>query len=624
MDIAVIIGEVAYISRSRIMDGIVDAARKDGSNVILFTCEGFFFHHMKNFSAGEYNIFRLPFLENYDGVIIELDSIENPKMREYLVEEIKSSKVPCVSFNKDIAHSNVITFENEMGFRELVNHLIEDHKYTDFHYLSGPLGNRDAIQRLDIFRSCLEEHGLSVADENVIEGYFDFDSGKRLAAEYISGERKLPQAVVCANDYMAVGLMEDLKVNGIKVPEEVAVTGYDNASIAACSSPRLTTVDRGEYEAGVLAYRKLVSNIDERELGSSLVIQGKPFISGSCGCTGSENDAPGEYQSAVDIKVSMDNSLDLLKGMTLGFANMTKVSDFQSNFENYISKMGMECFYFCQCGSRESYYEELEALAGGKRVKRNLTVYQDMVWCPFAYEDGEWNSYPSFNRRKLFPPSLKQRKNGGYYIVMPVHQGDLCIGYGIIGNFKNNISGRVLQHLVLGIDTALGNIRKNDIMSTVYARINQKWQYDELTGLFNRSGFINNAKKLIETASAEQKGISVIFFDLDGLKAVNDTKGHEAGDAYIRMMADMLRENADEGDIICRYGGDEYILLSSQNSHAEGAGKLNRIMNGIKEPVSASVGWVYDYISTMDELNRMIEEADKRMYQYKKEKKRCR
>lgn len=207
---------------------------------------------------------------------------------------------------------------------------------------------------------------------------------------------------------------------------------------------------------------------------------------------------------------------------------------------------------------------------------------------------------------------------------MPVHQGNICIGFGIIGNFHKRISGRVLQHLVLGIDTALGHIRKNDIMSTMLARINKKWQYDELTGLYNRSGFVNNAEKLIENACSQDNGVSVIFFDLDGLKRVNDSLGHEAGDGYIKTMADMLSKATAEEDIVCRYGGDEFIVISIQKSMDDSTKYLEKLQLEITDPVSASAGCVFDVISSMDELSRLIEEADKRMYLYKKEKKRNR
>jgi len=625
MNIAVIIGEVAYISRERIIDGIVDAAAKDGSDVVLFTSEGFLFQDMKEFIDGEYNIYRLPFIENYDGVIFEPESIADAEVQQEITRKIISSNVPCVSINRKIGSSNVINFENESGFRKLIEHLITEHQFTNFHYLSGPLSNHDAVERLDIFKDVLNSHGLKIKDKNIYEGTFSFDSGKHLAEEYISGARKLPQVVVCANDYMAIGLMEELKSNGIKVPEDVAITGYDNCSIASYTIPRLTTVDRGEYDAGYLAYQKLVANIDETELGASDTIFGEPVFAGTCGCkTDAAEHSKYTSQSAVELKVNMDDSLDLLKGLSLGFANMNKVTDFQHNFEKYIMKIGMESFYFCQTGTRESYYEELELLASGKRVRRNVTEYQTKVWCPFAYESGEWNSYSAYDKNLLFPPGAKKKKGGGFYIVMPVHQGNVCIGFGIIGNFHKRISGRVLQHLVLGIDTALGHIRKNDIMSTMLARINKKWQYDELTGLYNRSGFVNNAEKLIETACSQQNGVSVVFFDLDGLKRVNDTLGHEAGDEYIKSMADMLKTAAAEDDIVCRYGGDEFIVISIQRSLDDSTKYLEKLQEDIKEPVSASAGCVFDVITSMDELSRLIEEADKRMYLYKKEKKRNR
>jgi len=625
MKIAVIIGEVAYISRSRIMDGIVDSAKKDNVNVVLFTCEGFLFHELKDYSAGEYNIFNLPALETFDGIIVELDSVQNQKMKEMLRDNISKTNVPCVSIDQEIEGTNEIYFDNKEGFVKLISHLIEDHGLKDIHYMSGPFGNRDALQRLDIFKQVMSEHGLTVDDANVYEGDFNFGSGRQVAREYIEKGKKLPQAFVAANDFMAIGLMEELKLHGVRVPEDIVITGYDNCDIAEYTVPKLTTVDRGEYEAGTLAYEKLVvDSIGRKKKNTVSVVSGKPVLSGSCGCCSNRSTAKSEQQSTVDLKMHMDGSLDLIKGLTVGLSNMESISEFERCIEKYIQDMGMESFYYCQCGSRESYYEELEILASGDKVKRNLTVYQDMVWCPIAYENGEWNSYPSFSRKHLFPPAAKVKDKGGYYIVMPVHQGTTCIGYCIIGNFDNILSGRVIQHLTLGIGFALGHMRRNDIMSTMLAKINQKWQYDELTGLYNRSGFVNNTKAFIERANAENKGISVIFFDLNGLKIVNDTQGHEAGDKYIASMADMLRSATTEEDIVCRYGGDEYVVLSVQESREASIKKLEHILEKIVEPVSASAGCVFDKVKNEDELNRLIEAADEKMYTYKRESKKSR
>lgn len=403
------------------MEGIVATAKTNGDNVVLFTSEGFIFHHLKDYSAGEYKIFTLPTLETYDGVIVDLTSIQNEEVRQMLLEKVSASNVPTVSFNATLGNGNQIFFDNEKAFAQLVEHLVVDHKITDFHYLSGPFGNRDAIERLDIFKRVLAEHDLSIEEENIYESDFNFSGGKEIALNYISGNRALPGAFVAANDFMAIGLMEELKAHGIKVPKDVLVTGYDNCDIAEYTQPRLTTVDRGEYESGVLAYEKLVECIKSSSVGTTEIVYGKPIFAGTCGCVGEDASRKSESQSVVELKVHMDDSLDLLKGLTLGFSQMTKVTDFQQSLEKYIKQIGMENFYFCQCGSRESYYKELEDLVNNGRVRRDQTAYQDVVWCPFAYENGEWRSYPSFDRKLLFPPNSNRKEKGGYYIVMPVH-----------------------------------------------------------------------------------------------------------------------------------------------------------------------------------------------------------
>lgn len=648
LNIAVLFGEIAYISRSKIIDGILHGAKRDKNNIILFTCEGFLFHDMKDYIHGEYNIFKLPAVEQYDGIIVDFDSIQNEHIQKYLYENIRYSNVPCVSFNRDMEEAGIIEFDNKSGFEKLVEHLIKEHDVKDIVYLSGPEENQDSIERKKILFDVLQQHEISLPDENIYEGDFNYGSGKMLARKYLKSGKKLPQAFIAANDFMAIGLMEELKENGIKIPEDVIITGYDNCDVASATEPRLTTVDRQEFEAGCQAYEELMQNIKEiqelpfssngvsrsqvtmhmyhnhfakKYINKHIVMHGKPVFAESCGCKNKvERITYG--QSVVELNRYMDESLDLIKGLSIRLAGMDSMVSFEQILEKYVEKIGMEYFYFCQNGSRESYYDELEILASGKQVKRNMSVYMDHVWCPIAYENGEWNSYPSFSRRLLFPPNSQYQRQGSFYIVMPVHQGEICIGYSIIGNFHNHLSGRVLQHLILDIDDAIGNIRKNDIMTTMLAKINQKWQYDELTGLYNRSGMLERAERMIEEANVDKLGICVTFFDLDGLKIINDTLGHEAGDRYIKSMADMLLKATTSDDIVTRYGGDEYVVLSKRKSRDESIQELERLQNAILEPVSASAGCVFNYVRTMNELNRMIEEADRRMYEYKKIKKR--
>ena len=89
---------------------------------------------------------------------------------------------------------------------------------------------------------------------------------------------------------------------------------------------------------------------------------------------------------------------------------------------------------------------------------------------------------------------------------------------------------------------ALGEIREYEIMQTMFANINEKWMYDELTGIYNRTGLKKMEKSFLQYVRKNHRKIVVYFIDLDGLKRINDQFGHEEGDCYIKSMAGILTQ----------------------------------------------------------------------------------
>ncbi len=620
MNIAVLIGEIAFVSENKFIEGLLEAAKMNEANLVLYTCEGVLYEELSEYIAGEYNIFSLINLSEYDGIIVDLDSIRNYSTAELVRNKIMESGIPCVSFNEEIGDSNVISFDNQSGFRVLLEHLIKEHQLTDIVYLDGQKGNRDAIERKELFLEIARENHLLDIENNIYEGKFDYESGSRLIREFVAEKRPWPQAFVAANDNMAIGIISELKRLGVRVPEQVMVTGYDNTETAEFIIPRLTTVDKAEFEAGLLSFELLMQKIKDSACLKNYTVNSKAIIAESCGCKLRHKHDLYNDQS-VEMRLNMESSLDLLKGIQIELTNVDNMDGFEQVMKKYIARMGMEFFYFCQGGSRASYYGDLERLASGKDIGRNESEFQETSWCPIAYEDGEWTSYGSFPTKKLFPTNSKYKKKESFYIVMPVHQGKNCIGYSIIGNYKYNLSARVLQHLILSIDNAIGNIWYKDIMNTMLAKINRMWQYDELTGLYNRSGMRVKAEALIAEAKQKDEGIAVIFFDLDGLKIINDTQGHDAGDAYIKFMAEQLLETKQESDVVVRYGGDEYIVLSVQKDNASSTTRMHNYLENIREPIKTSVGVYFEKVSKVDDLRELIENADSIMYENKKKRK---
>ncbi len=154
---------------------------------------------------------------------------------------------------------------------------------------------------------------------------------------------------------------------------------------------------------------------------------------------------------------------------------------------------------------------------------------------------------------------------------------------------------------------------------------------DELTGLHNRRGFLSLAEQQLKVAARNRRGMLLYFADLDGLKWINDTLGHEEGDKALMEAAAVLRETFRTSDILARLGGDEYaaLALDAAKEHSSiFAARLQSLVDeknreaGRKYRLSISVGGAYYDPEKPCSLDELISTADKRMYENKQDKKR--
>ena len=170
----------------------------------------------------------------------------------------------------------------------------------------------------------------------------------------------------------------------------------------------------------------------------------------------------------------------------------------------------------------------------------------------------------------------------------------------------------VMFAAVLGCTALMGSWQasNHDQVREELARMSRT---DPLTGLLNRRGFEQQAERAIETAEG---GLAVILVDLDGFKQVNDTRGHAAGDAVLRVTATRLTEVAGPEALIGRLGGDEFALLLPGLDERGAAAAARRIEDGLDEVTSASVGAAALPTHGRD-LDALIGWADRRLYEVK-------
>lgn len=188
--------------------------------------------------------------------------------------------------------------DNRSGSREITAHLIEVHGHTDLAFLAGPADSPDSGERFEGFCEALAQAGLPVPGEPAASGGFTEAGGRQAVAALLARRRgpagggrgsvdggRAPRAIVCGNDEMAIGALLALRAKRLRVPADVAVTGFDDIAAAHHVRPGLTTVRQPMRDLGEQSVRMLLGRIaDPAAPRQSVILPTKTVIRRSCGC----------------------------------------------------------------------------------------------------------------------------------------------------------------------------------------------------------------------------------------------------------------------------------------------------------------------------------------------------
>ncbi|HLZ95079.1 MAG TPA: LacI family DNA-binding transcriptional regulator [Candidatus Dormibacteraeota bacterium] len=180
--------------------------------------------------------------------------------------------------------------DNEAGMRALVRHLIKDHGYRSLGYVSGRSDSPDNLSRARALEEEAKRAGVSVQTGPEWQGNYSAAGGAKVITSLLDAGRKLPRAIVCANDQTALGVMHALARRGIRVPDEVAVTGFDDVPVARHLHPPLTTIRQPMQELGATAFDILYSKISSGKADQDVVLPVQLIVRESCGCKAHQTD----------------------------------------------------------------------------------------------------------------------------------------------------------------------------------------------------------------------------------------------------------------------------------------------------------------------------------------------
>lgn len=615
-------------NQRKLLEGMIEAAKETDSNLYVFANYVSYKDKLEHIQ-GSYQIVKLPDFKQFDGVIFAPNTIQHLPAVEHVQNAIRESGIAAVSIDLSLSNMGSFCVASYEAQYAMVEHFIVKHGAKDIVYVSGATFRPEGAIRYKAYCDAMEEYGLLVKQENIYNGSFATEGGQEAAYAMLK-RKELPKYIICANDAMAVAIIDIFKEHGIRIPEDVKIAGFDDSELCELQNPSLTSINKNQHYAGYHAVKEILAQI-EGQPPKKYHIPCELIIRHSCGCFVREKyDVNLLKDRYVHSQVQMQRTADIVRNMSAEYSGMEKPEDLVEATKKYIVELGMKQFYLCLCERDALFTKPEKDLTGTVDLSQMNTDYTEEIQIPLAYEDGVFRQYGRFPKGMVLPKECTERSGGNFYVVVPVYYQRWCYGYCVCGNSHFPLDSGMFYACIMSIGIGLENIRKWMLLKDTVNRLNDMWIYDTMTGIYNRAGFYYHAEQMFLALKTLNEKVFFAFVDLDGLKQVNDNLGHEAGDNLIREMAEAMKMTVTEDRLAMRYGGDEFVMFGRCKNGETEESILKELHNNMEIrnqnnsypfQLKASIGISIYEAKNVEKLEKMIELADKKMYEEKRLKK---
>lgn len=560
--IAILAGELEEEYPKNFINGFLSKAFADDLDVCVFAMYRRFQESQAR-EIGESAIFDLINYEQYDAIVLMLDTIQTPGIAKQIEEDVyRHYSGPVLVVDVESDYFPYIEMNYKISTKKLISHLIEHHGYKDIAYITGWYGHKHAMQRLNAFKECMQEHGLPVVEEWLYYGDFWYNGGEQLVTKLVTEGRKIPRAIACANDYMAIGAAKMLTKYGYRVPEDVAVIGYDTVD-AGMNSPKPITsaplpVKRyGEYAAeciqALFEGKELPEFVDDVDL----------FIGSSCGCHNDSVVSRVYLRERWDTEMSMrafyapNNHMneDLLCQTT--FYDLIKIIDY------YIYQIrDFDSFHICL---NEDWMDmDKKELEGRREEVFSSRMLQVLKCGPQEDVPGEISFDFYFDKNNLIPELQEEHDKPRVYYFTPLHFEEKCFGYAAVC-FENQARSynATYRMWLRNVMQALECFRRIEAVQRSHQMLEATMVRDILTGLYNYYGFLKQKEQLVRQIQRNNLEVGVLAIDIKELMKINELYGRAEGDRVILMVAHALKDYFPEGISACFGNGEMVTILLS-------------------------------------------------------------
>lgn len=586
--------------------------------------------------------------EQIDAIIIITNSFLNTMKLEDVFREFSVFKdkpvfsvaTPLGLPNSFYTHTICID-----AYNQVITHMIEKHGKKRIAFFSaGLIDSPDSDDRLEAYREALAKNGIEFNPDLVYKGDFTPGTAKEVMMEVLKDKKNIPfDAIMCANDFTAGGLMLAMMDLGLTCPKDIAIFGFDDDPFATLAKPTISSINQSIPGSGTKAAEMAYDLLEGRHVDEVAIIQSQPVYRQSCGCittdldTSAYVDAENQYHPSDEHlgRQTYQVLIDKLE-QTMAITSLVDTMNTRIPFSELIQKALGSAMYVSKitdlfvclydnplhCSSYGDFFMPDEAKLVLYANKDKGTVFANLD-----------DSMISFDPRERLIPSQYDDVPAGKYFLQPMTMHEINYGYiwcriDSTDNTVISVNLKILTNILIQSIEFQRDLDQRKLLISRNQQLNMQTKTDELTQILNRRGFFDNGQQLIDLSISSGKTGIVFFCDLDGLKTINDTYGHDIGDLAIATEAKVLTALFRDSDLVGRLSGDEFgvvapgMKLKVVPSLRERLVQMNEKFSkeaGLPFTLSISIGPI-EFNEENTNLQALLSKADDNLYIEKREK----
>ena len=612
--IAVLMASVDREYQQDFSAGLASAGVQNDADICIFNSQG----HMNiaistNSEVGESMIYDLPDLDEFDGIISLPATMGNDvAMRKVsdVIRPFQKTGKPHVSIDVPQEGAVCILFDDAISVGELTEHLINEHGARKIAFVSGPINSNVSAARVNACREALRKHGLALDDSLVFDGEWTRVGGRRAAEMILNSGGQIPDAVICANDDMALSVIEYFTEHGIRVPRDVSVTGFDALREAVMRG--MTTVCRPIDRSARKAVEILCKWIDgDVPKTKEILLSTIPIYGETCGCSQSLEHMNEKLRALGTERWNMETILTRVSMYSGTLAGVGDEKEAAEKINDLVSSWGIKELYLCVD----------PAICREAAISTEDQSYPPEMLLLYGIRNGKKYNTVLFDRRDLVPALQEMRKNASCLVFCPLYYRNQNFGYVVMD--LGNGTGSALYSILMLLNGALISLFLQTNIKKYASTIENMAVHDIMTGLLNRRGYMERGSAAIRQAFREKKNFVLLSMDMDHMKKINDAYGHLKGDEAICRMGKALHVLEKKGITPVHISGDEFLAYGVMDSEKDIQDLIPMIRQEInrmnsEDPwiseISISIGLYAAVPESENVMDEFMNQADKEMY----------